>query len=307
MHRKRPRPDLHAPIRPKTAYVLFVDHIRKDPALSGLSSPDLAKETERRWKELSDNERAEAWDVPAAKRMKQYREEFKRYKGTDEYSSYQKYLEDFDQKQNNTERVNSSDLDRSATSELAPSSRLSASQFLDQIESLRQENAIGKRQSTHVLDKQDMYPDTPEPIKSGMEEVRRISQNLGINPHLIRVATLPQESTTTKAVDMFHKGTGALVYFWSREEAFELIRSVYHPQGDSTPIHAADVFAMAAIGTYCDGDDNEALLEGNFLKFFVYLLSSPVQISDLHRMRLFACLAVCRFTNNVKSARSLMC
>ena len=49
-YRRHPRPDPHAPLRPKTAYVLFGEHVRQDLASSRSSFTDIAKETGRRWR-----------------------------------------------------------------------------------------------------------------------------------------------------------------------------------------------------------------------------------------------------------------
>lgn len=45
-YRRHPRPDPNAPHRPKTAYVLFGEHVRQDPTLRHASSPKLPREQE---------------------------------------------------------------------------------------------------------------------------------------------------------------------------------------------------------------------------------------------------------------------
>jgi hypothetical protein len=44
-YRRHPRPDPNAPHKPKTAYVLFSEHVRQDPALSGLSFTEIERRT----------------------------------------------------------------------------------------------------------------------------------------------------------------------------------------------------------------------------------------------------------------------
>jgi hypothetical protein len=44
----------------------------------------------------------------------------------------------------------------------------------------------------------------------------------------------------------------------------------------------------------------------SFLHFFLCMLSSHLDMCDLRRVRLFTCLAICRFTGSVESARSLI-
>ena len=69
-YRRHPRPDPNASHKPKTAYVLFGEHVRQDPALSHSSFTEIAKETGKRWKELSHEERMVIWETPAADRLR---------------------------------------------------------------------------------------------------------------------------------------------------------------------------------------------------------------------------------------------
>jgi hypothetical protein len=154
---------------------------------------------------------------------------------------------------------------------------------------------------------EDPSQETSSPVNSGMEEVHDVIKALGINPHTIRVSAFPLEETTTEAVEDFLSGTGSLLQFWNEDESLQLIKSVYHQQSDSTSLQATEVFAMAAVGSCCDGRASTSSFQEKFLHLFLCMLSSPSDISDLRLMRLFASLAICRFTNNVESARRLMC
>jgi hypothetical protein len=140
-----------------------------------------------------------------------------------------------------------------------------------------------------------------------MAEVRNILTAQGINPDWIRVAAYPTEEVTTRAVEDFLNGTGSLLHLWDQEEAMALTKSVYHSQNDGTSVQATEVFAMAAVGSYCDGQRGESFSRERFLEFFLYSLSSTSAISELRYMRLFGCLAIIRFSNNVRSARELIC
>jgi hypothetical protein len=299
-YRRHPRPDPNAPHKPKTAYVLFGEHVRQNPVLGRLSFAEIAKETGKRWRQLSDKERVSIWETPAADRLQDYKEELERYKQTENYRSYQTYLEEFKQRQHNPELITPSDKKASSTSE--SSSRLPASQFQEEFEATRQESF-----DTEDMNMEGQSQDSTSPVQSGMEEVRHISKALGVNPHLMRVTAFPPEDITTKAVEAFLHGTGSLLYLWDQDEALNLVSSVYHPQTDSTPVHTIEVFAMSAVGSYCDGEAHTKLLQEKFLHFFLNMLSSTSDICDLRCMRLFACLATCRFTNSVESARKLMC
>jgi hypothetical protein len=271
--------------------VLFGEYVRQDPALSCSSFVDIAKETGKRWRESSDNERIHNWETPAADRLRDYKVELGTYKHTEDYQSYQIYLEEFKQGRHSSE---------SKASSYGKASLISKDQ--EEIEAISQDS----------VDIEDLYlesqpQDKAAFVKSGMEEVHNILKNLGIHSHSTRVAAIPPEDITTKAVEAFLHGTGSLLYFWSQDEALALIKSVYHPQRDSTPVHAIEVFAMSAVGSYCDGEAHTMLVQGKFLHSFLYMLSSPSNMSDLRRMRLFACLAICRFTNSTESARRLIC
>jgi hypothetical protein len=298
-YRRHPQPDSNAPLKPKTAYVLFGEHARQDPAVSQMSFTEIAKETGRRWRELSLEEKMAVWETPAADRLQAYREEFALYKQTEESQSYQTYLESFKQQQHNTESAASLDHKPSSIHESAFSGQLPA---LDKaFDVVRQESV-----DTYDSAMEDQSRHELSPIRDGIREVRHITKALGVNPHLERVAAFPPEEMTAKAVEAFVHGTGSLLYFWNWDEAFDLVRSVYRPQSDSQPVYTTEVFAMSAIGSYCDAEAHSELYREKFLHFFLYMLSTSSDMSDLRHMRLLACLAICRFTNSVESARKLM-
>ncbi|UPX14874.1 uncharacterized protein EKO05_0005345 [Ascochyta rabiei] len=298
-YRRHPRPDLNAPQRPKTAYVLFGEHVRQDPALSNSSFTEISKETGKRWRELSHEERVDVWDTPADNRLQEYRTEFERYKQTEDYRRYQAYLEEFKQRQQHPELASPSNNRASPTRESASSSQPIV--LLEELEAMYEES-----RATDDLDLGSQSQDTESPINLGIAEVRHISNALGINANLTRVAAFPSEEMTNKALRTFLDGTGSLLFLWDRDEALNLVRSVYHPQSNSKPILATEVFAMSAVGSYCDAGSLTMLVQEKFLHFFLYMLSLPSDIYGLRYMRLFACLAICRFTNSVESARRLM-
>ncbi|PVH91056.1 hypothetical protein DM02DRAFT_373240 [Periconia macrospinosa] len=297
-YRRRPRPDPNAPHKPETAYVLFGKHVRQDPALSHSSFTDFAKETGKRWKELSHRERM-IWETLAADSLQHYREEIERYKQTENYRKHQTYLEEFEQRRQSAESTIPRDKRFSYTHKSAISGQLSASD--ERFEAIHQESV-----DKGDLDRKGQLQYTASPVKDAMEAVRHIPKAFGINAHLTRVTEFPPEDMTTKAVEAFVHGTGSLLYLWNQDEAFNLVRSVYHPRSDLKLVYASEVFAMSAVGSYCDAEPHSMLAREKFLHFFLNLLSSSSDVSELRRMRLFACLAICCFANNVGSARSHM-
>jgi hypothetical protein len=108
--------------------VLFGEHIRKDPAISHLSFTGIAKETGKRWREISYEERLNLWETPAADMLKVYKEELKRYKRTENCQNYQTYLKEFKQGLHNPASIISSENKVSSASESASPSMLPASQ-----------------------------------------------------------------------------------------------------------------------------------------------------------------------------------
>ncbi|KAF2844185.1 hypothetical protein T440DRAFT_559756 [Plenodomus tracheiphilus IPT5] len=214
-YRRHPRPDPNAPHKPKTAYVLFGEHVRQDPTLSRSSFTDIAKETGKRWRDLSQEERVNTWEAPASDRLEKYKEELDCYKETEEYRNYQMYLEEFRQQQHHSASMGSLDNKFSSAQEIADSNQPPAT--LEGIEATYQERMDMKSQ-----DLRSQSPDTASLTKDSMDEVHSISKALGVNTHLIRVTALPQEDMTARAVKTFLDGTGSLLFLWNREEAEDL-------------------------------------------------------------------------------------
>lgn len=299
-YRRHPRPDPNAPHKPKSAYVLFGEHVRQDPTLSRSSFTDIAKETGRRWRTLSHEEQVNTWGAPADHRLGKYKEELECYKTTEEYQNYQMYLEKFKQQQHHSESMRPSDNESSSAPKIADSNQPPFK--LEGLEATYQKTMDRKSQ-----DLRSQSPDIASLIKDSMDEVRSLSKALSIDTHSIEVSTFPKEDMTARAVKTFLDGTGSLLFLWTREEAEDLVRSVYRPRYDSKPTSATEVFAMSAVGTYCDAEAHTPLAQEKFLRLFLYKLSSSIKMSDLCYMRLLICLAICRFTNHVDSARRLTC
>ena len=125
------------------------------------------------------------------------------------------------------------------------------------------------------LDLESQSQDATSPVRSGIEEVRRISKAFSVNPYLTRVVTLLQEDLTTQAVKAFLHSIGSLLYFQDYKEALNLVKSVYHPEKDPTLVYATEVIAISAVGSYCDRETHSMLLQKEFLDLFLHILSSP--------------------------------
>jgi hypothetical protein len=290
-YRRHPRADQNAPRRPKTAYVLFSEHVRRDPAINRLSFAEVAKEVGKRWGNLTPEERSTVWEKPVAEQMREYRAEFEQYKLTDSYLSYQKYLEDFRQGNQNPD----------AAEQQAASLKEDETHTSPQGE-LGTANSSSFGSFSPAMSSQNMG----FPVEYGMEEVGQVLNRLGVNHQYFKFNPFPPERTTHIAVEAFLHGTGSLLYLWDHDEALELVKSAYRPKRGSTQLEATELFAMAAIGSYCDGEAITTTVREIFLHFFLSMLALRSEMSDLRRMRLFSCLAICMFTSRVESARKLI-
>ncbi|KAF2234141.1 hypothetical protein EV356DRAFT_502790, partial [Viridothelium virens] len=93
-YRRHPRADPHAPKRPKTAYVMFADHLRTDPVISSLSFIEISRVVGMRWQAMPREEKF-LWDIRAARAMQFYTETMQQYRRTDTFREHQRYLEEF--------------------------------------------------------------------------------------------------------------------------------------------------------------------------------------------------------------------
>ena len=93
-YRHHPKPDLNAPERPYSAYVLFSNYIRDQLKAQDLSFTKLSKYVGEKWQNLSAAEK-EAWKQKGAGPWEEYKAKVAEYQKTDQYQQYQKYLADF--------------------------------------------------------------------------------------------------------------------------------------------------------------------------------------------------------------------
>ena len=96
-YRRHPRPDPHAPKRPKTAYVMFADHLRADPIICSQSFVEISRMVGTRWQSLPREEKY-VWDIRAAQALQVYTQEMEEYRKTDAFREHQRYLDEFRRK-----------------------------------------------------------------------------------------------------------------------------------------------------------------------------------------------------------------
>ncbi|KAJ9655871.1 hypothetical protein H2201_008709 [Coniosporium apollinis] len=93
-YQRRPKPDLDAPVRPKSGHVMFSEHLRDYPAVSALSFVDIAKLVGEEWRALSAEGR-QHWEDRSAADVEVYKADLLAYKATPDYQLYQDYLVEF--------------------------------------------------------------------------------------------------------------------------------------------------------------------------------------------------------------------
>jgi hypothetical protein len=224
---------------------------------------------------LPQEERSSRWEQPAADRLEAYKKEFESYKETAEYHNYQQYLEGFYDGNVKPGVVAPSD------DEVASSSP----------------SASGGVQSHSASGA----------LRSDSETLEYTSGSMGIDSQLLRIHAMPDEDCTTHDIESFLRGTGSLLYLWKREEALELIESVYRNHSTAAPVDAMDVLAMSAVGNSSDRVADVQHLSKTYVHLLEQLMSAHTGKNELRRMRVLACLAICYFTSDANTTRAYMC
>lgn len=93
-YRRHPKRDEHAPERPPSAYVIFLNLVRETVKYQELCFTAIAKVVGERWQVLPANSR-EAYERQAMAAKERYYAGLAEYKKTPQYDTYQKYLEEF--------------------------------------------------------------------------------------------------------------------------------------------------------------------------------------------------------------------
>ena len=91
MYRRHPIPDLNAPKRPYSAYVLFANKVREDHKNKNLPFVEMAKLVGVSWRSLPLAE-LKPYREQAFSAKEEYLIELAHYKGTDSYKEYTQYM-----------------------------------------------------------------------------------------------------------------------------------------------------------------------------------------------------------------------
>jgi hypothetical protein len=90
-YRRRPKPDMNAPTKPKTGYVLYSNHMRANPEVAVMPFDAIAKHIGHNWQLLGLNGRKKWQDRPTND-MLAYYASLRTYKQSKDYAVYQTYL-----------------------------------------------------------------------------------------------------------------------------------------------------------------------------------------------------------------------
>jgi hypothetical protein len=183
-YRRHPQADPIAPPRPKSAYLVFGEQARNESALQRMSFAETAKETGRRWQDLSHTERSNIWEKPAAKKLQQYKDDLKEYEKTQEFRNHQSYLASFNKSQGQPESS-------------ASASRMSMT--LESKEADQSSTLSGDEEELCTAESSEFTPfdlRAPEdsnisPLQGGMEEVNHIYTSLGVGSRSSQVTPYP--------------------------------------------------------------------------------------------------------------------
>jgi hypothetical protein len=310
-YRRHPRPDPHAPPKPKSAYVSFGESVRKDPRVSDWSFSDISRETAKRWQELPADEKLHTWERPAAERFAEHATALEQYKKTENYRNHQRYLAEFHKTYNRGEpdppagEPSSSSLPGRG-SEPSPERPTQASEQGAQPEAILRGSHDPKLIDADPTGP-SVHPHPPlSPMVFGMSEAEGLLGSLGVLRQYFQTNPPSPEDLARASVRAFFRGTGALLHLWEREEGERLLQAVYHSEGEAAPLDTLELWAIAAVGSYCDSGSLAVSTQESFFHSFLSMFCSPMEIPPLHRMRLFTCLAICCILEERAKARNLV-
>ncbi|KAF2030255.1 hypothetical protein EK21DRAFT_112174 [Setomelanomma holmii] len=244
-YRRHPRPDPHAPKKPKTAYVNFADQLRTDPEVSQLTFVNIAREVGRRWQDLPA-EQKRVWESNAARAMQEFEAQMDEYKKTESRRKYQIYLNDF-----KAQQFQSSSGKRPAASR----------------------STTDSSNNTRVVSRaspssSDTPPSIAPSLASGVETEAEMCHNaltlafselVALRGEILNQGTqlydenhLPPEELTRRSIYAFIRGTGSLLFMWTYEQADELLDRIYRPQQRVDAMTLAECFIVAAMGAHYD-------------------------------------------------------
>ncbi|KAF2399430.1 hypothetical protein EJ06DRAFT_582757 [Trichodelitschia bisporula] len=245
-YRWHPRPDPHAPKRPKTAYVNFADHTRMDPTVVGLSFVEIAREVGRRWQVMNPAEK-HAWEANAAVALQYYENQMEEYRKTDDYRKYQDYLETFKKAPGKSarEKMRSPQPGQPSISSTDPG----MSPVLRRSESVcsrdsRRISPDSPRDHDHSVGQRDLS----QALSRALGELTQLRQEFkDVRPYDAH-ELLPRELAAA-TIRNLHTGLGSLIFIYSDRQAEALLDSIYEQHhGAPDALTLAEFYLALALG-----------------------------------------------------------
>ncbi|KAF2762476.1 hypothetical protein EJ05DRAFT_534023 [Pseudovirgaria hyperparasitica] len=290
-YRRHPKPDQHAPKKPRTAYVNFADNLRLDPAVSSLSFVDIAREVGRRWQHLPAEDK-HRWECAAARAMQEYEMQMEAYKKTDAYARYQDYLDDFRRKQaalkdRGTPYGNPS----SHTADDRPRSHQSQELLLLDRASSGSPMSMGSVATPEM----DKYTESMSLAMKDLAHMRADFLSSGVQ--LYSASNLPPEHIVREAAHTFLTSTSATIFAWPLDHVSALLSRIYAPGTNTSttttdPMALAEAFVLASLGSFYTPSIPPSMRHALHASATALLETAlPSRTDYLRTMRLFLCLS----------------
>ncbi|KAF2871482.1 hypothetical protein BDV95DRAFT_628681 [Massariosphaeria phaeospora] len=240
-YRRHPRPDVHAPKKPKTACtyadVNFADKLRSQPDIRALSFVDIAREVGQRWQTLPADQKR-AWESQAARAMQEFEAQMDEYKKSDNWRKYQVYLGEF-KTQHTTAKSGRPKSARSGALACSTYSRPSSS-----------DSPLSCLSSTSTGTEAEACHNALTLALSEIVSLRGEILAQGIQTY--DQMRLPSEGLVRRAMHAFVEGTGSLLFMWTAGQVDEILERVYRPQKPVDAMTLAECFTVSAMGGHYD-------------------------------------------------------
>ncbi|KAK8177857.1 hypothetical protein IWX90DRAFT_422134 [Phyllosticta citrichinensis] len=240
-YRRKPRPDVHAPQKPKTAYVNFANAQRRDPEFINLSLSfeESAREVGRRWQTLGPDSK-HAWERQAAQAFQEYEAQMDEYKKTENYRRYQSYLRRFRQ-------------DSAQVSRQPPSNEPACETSSHSSESVAGANANSQKKTRHDST-HSTIEDCRASVALAVQELRaKRIELLAAGVPFYDTLSLPPEETVRKGAQCCIVGTGCIIYLVSSDQLDAMLDQVFRP-GPVDQKSLIIALVIAATGAHYDCD-----------------------------------------------------
>lgn len=283
----------------------FADKLREDPEVSQLSFVNIAKEVGKRWQNLPAAQKR-GWESEAARAMQEFEAQMDEYKRTDSWRKYQRYLHEFKSQQSQQSQSQSgkrpvgsrstTDSSNNTTvfSRASPTSSSSSPTTAPSLASVGAEaevchNALTLAFSELVTLRGEVY----DPVE-----------------RTYGVGYMPSQELTSRAVHAFIRGTGSLLFMWTKKQADDLLDRVFSLPLANKAVDAMDLaecFTLAAMGAHYDIDCfPERVRKLLYASGTLHFHEQTVRQDYLRTMRLLLCLSFYSLLEKHMSARYLI-